>query len=285
MSFFKTYYFRLSKRLVFVSSDESLRSRQRRKRLYTDPVKRAPWLFLIFSLGLIGGVAGESLLLLKRHCTRFEAALRDDFRVLVFLKGDVEGSKLRVLQEKLRALPDVEEARYVSRDAALASLRLEDPDLVESVTWLGENPLPPAYELRLSEGGLQRFPQWLTQAGAVADWAEIRYKPAQIRALLQARFYRHFLSLTLSACVCAAAAAGAAGFWILGARPRPLKGAAGPALTAAAGTLVGIAAVCLLTLPVKGYFPWWSLPPGSAQLLLLAVSGGLGALADAGSGQ
>ena len=283
MSFFKTYYFRLSKRLVFVSSDESLRSRQRRKRLYTDPVKRAPWLFLIFSLGLIGGVAGESLLLLKRHCTRSRPLCATTSGCSSSAK--TSKAQAQSFRRSSAPCPTSRGGPLCSREARSASLGLEDPDLCASVTWLGENPLPPAYELRWSEGGLQRFPQWLTQAGAVADWAEIRYKPAQIRALLQARFYRHFLSLTLSACVCAAAAAGAAGFWILGARPRPLKGAAGPALTAAAGTLVGIAAVCLLTLPVKGYFPWWSLPPGSAQLLLLAVSGGLGALADAGSGQ
>ncbi len=225
-------------------------------------------LVAVFSLCLVGGLAAESLLVLRRQSGRFAQTLREDFRVLVFLQDDVDASKRLVLEEKLRALPDVEVARYVSRDESLAELRRDEPELAESVTFIGDNPLPPAFEVRLAADGLARFPQWLAAAGAVADWGDVRYRPGQVRAVLQARFYEHYLSLALSTGLCAAALAAFALLW----RGAPKHAAPGrSALPAAlAGSAAGIGLACLLALPMRDHLPWWSLPPASTQLALLA---------------
>lgn len=222
-------------------------------------------LVLVFAVCLIGGLAAESLLVLRKQSGRFAQDMRDDFRVLVFLQGDVDASKRLVLAEKLRALPDVDAVRYVSRDESLAGLRRDEPELAESVTFIGENPLPPAFEVRLAADGLARFPQWLAAAGAVADWGDVRYRPGQVRAVLQARFYEHFLALALSTGLCAAALAAFALLW-RGA-PKHHAPAGRSALPAAlAGSAAGIGLTCLLALPMRDHLPWWSLPPSSTQL-------------------
>jgi len=175
-----------------------------------NPVRRR---FLVFALAVMAGMAGESLLLVRAQIGRCERILRDDFRVLLFLKSDPPESQVRVIEDRLMGLPEVMEVRFVSRDAALAALRREDPELVDSVAWMGENPLLPAFAVRPGRGGMGRFAEWLAAVRGVADWADLRYRPGQVRAILQTQLYGHFLSLVLSALLCAAAAALAVALW------------------------------------------------------------------------
>lgn len=232
-------------------------------------------LVLVFAFGLVGGLAGEALLLLRQHAVGVERALAGDFRVVAFLKTELSGSRLKVLEEELRALPHVQEARYVPPDETLAALREQEPDLVESVTWLGENPLPGAFEVRLDPETLSRFPEWLAAAQPLLETLDLRYKAGQVRSIMQLQFYDHFLTLILSAVLClAAVAVVAAVSWT---RP-PLRPArhVPAALAAAAGAAAGMGAACLLVLPMKAHFAWWSVPAAGAQLALLGGAALLG---------
>jgi len=84
-------------------------------------------------VGLLGGLGGETLLFLQRQSARIEQVMEDDFRLVLFLKKEPQDGKQKVLEDRLRALPDVADARYVSRQEAMAELRRQDPELVESV--------------------------------------------------------------------------------------------------------------------------------------------------------
>ena len=234
-------------------------------------------------LGLLAGLGGETLLFLERQCWRIEETLRRDFRVVLFLKGEPPETRLKVVEERLLALPDVDEVRYISARDALAALHRQEPELVDAVTLVGENPLQPAFEVRLDGEGIARLPEWIAQAEPAGDWADIRYKPAQAQALLQARFYGHFLSLVFSASLLAAGGLGLLGVWTLARRPRAwaalahggLRAAAASAGTAAAsagGAAAGAALAALMALPMRLYTPWWAWPSGPRQLFL-----GLGA--------
>lgn len=233
-------------------------------------------IFVVFCAGLIAGLAGETLLVLKRHCAGIQSALQADFRVLAFLKGDPDAGRLKVLGEKLEALEGVEEARFVSRDEALSRMRERAPELVEAVTWLGESPLPQAFELRLSPEILGRFPQWLAAAAPVSEWAELRYKPGQVRAILQAQFYGHFIGLVMGAVFCAAALLFLSFFWGVGSGDFHASRHLPAAGLAALGAAAGMAAACLAVSPMRHYFPWWSLPSASQHFLLLAAVSALG---------
>lgn len=240
-------------------------------------MKPSSRLLAVFGAGLILGLGGETLLFLKKHCSGVENFLREDFRVLAFLRSDLEAGRLKVLEEKLRALDGVDEVQFVSRDEAMWRLRQEAPELVEAVTWLGESPLPPAFEIILSPESLGRLPQWLEAASSLSEWVELRYKGAQVRAILQFRFYGRFIALILGAAFSVAMIlclpillreGGLDAFqW------RRDLAAAG---TAAAGAGLGMAAACLAAYPLHGYLAWWSLPGPCEQGLLLAASGALG---------
>jgi len=232
----------------------------------------APRRFLALALAVMAGLAGETLLLVRAQVGRFEHLLRDDFKVLLFLKGDVAESQEKVIEDKLLGLPDVLEARFVSREAALAALRQEDPELVDSVTWVGENPLRPAFEVRPAPGGLGRFAEWLSAVRGVTEWADLRYRSGQVRAILQAQLYGHFLDLVLSALLCVAATALAAALWW----PPPFapRTAAWAALTAAAGAAFGMALALAAAWPARQYLPWWA-APGAAHQLLIWVAAAL----------
>lgn len=219
---------------------------------------------------------------MERQCWNIERALRDDFRMLLFLRDELAESKQKVLEDKLLALPDVEEARYVSRREALADLRREDPELVQSVSLLGENPLSPAYEVRFAPGGFGNVPRWLALAAPLADWAEVRYKGGQIRAILQAQFLGHFLNLAWSAVICLTALMGLTGLWSVVRKPKgwAWRWAHSPAALAAgaAGAAGGAGLAALTALPMKILNPWWAWPSAGRQGVILmgaAVAGWL----------
>ena len=234
---------------------------------------------LVFAalLGLAVGVSGETLLFLQRQARVVEQALEQDFRVLLFLRADADDGKLKVLAEQLRALPDVDDVRPVGRQEQLSDLRRDDPELVESVMLVGDNPLTPAFEVRLAEGGIGRVTEWLTRAQSVADFADARYKPAEVQAILQARFYARFIDLALAAAVCALAALVLAGLWAAR-RAKSLwtRQSGWPAAASAVAAAVAAALVAALLLPMRGLSAWWDFPGALAQALLVAAAAGAG---------
>ncbi len=245
---------------------------------------------LMFALAVMAGMAGESLLLVRAQVFRLESFLREDFRVLMFLENDLPNSQVKILEDKLLGLPGVSEVRFVSRDAALAALRRDDPELVESVTWMGDNPLRPAFEVRPAPSALARFDEWLASARSVADWADLRYRAGQVRAILQVQLYGHFLSLILSSLLCLACAALAAALWWarspgifwLAAAVGPTHGGAtvlttlrkfiGGHVPAGVGAAVGLVLALAAAWPARQYLPWWGMPTVGSQFVVWAAT-------------
>jgi hypothetical protein len=227
--------------------------------------------FIAFLLAVMAGMAGESLLLIHTQVARFERLLREDFKVLMFLRADPSEGEEKVLEEKLLGMPDVREVRFVSRDAALSTLRREDPELVDSVAWIGENPLRSAFEVSLTPGGLGRFAAWLAAARDVTDWADVRYRPGQVRAILQAQLYGHFLGLILNALLCAAAVVLAAVLWWMSPALPSVRAVASVAELAAGATAIGMILALAAAWPARGYLPWWESPAWGPQLLIWAA--------------
>lgn len=229
------------------------------------------------ALGVAVGVAGETLLFMRTQSRAVERSLRDDFRVLLYLKSDADAGKLKVLEEQLRALPDVEDARAVSKQEQLAALRRDDPELVESVLLVGDNPLQTAFEVRLGEGAVAQVGQWLLRARALADFSDARYKPSQVQAILQAQFYARFLDVALAALVCLGAGAAALGLWLLRLRPAGKPGESFWLLAAGGlGAVAGAAAIGVVVLPMRELSPWWAWPPAGAQAALVLAAAASG---------
>jgi hypothetical protein len=137
---------------------------------------------------------------------------------------------------------------------------------------------------------LGRFEDWLASARGVADWADLRYRAGQVRAILQAQLYGHFLSLILSSLLCLVCAALAAVLWWA-----PWPGAFRPAAAAApargsatvltvlrkcvdghvpagAGAAAGLALALAAAWPARQYLPWWEMPAAGAQFVVWAAA-------------
>jgi hypothetical protein len=227
----------------------------------------------VFAFAAAAALAGQTLILAEGQCRRLETALRDDFRVVLFLRGPLEESKRLVLEEKLRASPDVADLRYVSPEESLAALRKEDPELVDSVALVGENPLPGAFEVRPAPEALPRLTAWIESAEGLADWSDVRWKSAQLQAVLRAQLYGHWLRLTLSTLLCAAAALA---LWALFGS---LRGPARDPRLAWAGALggaAGLALAALIAWPLRRDGLLWAWPAAWTQAAAVAACAALG---------
>lgn len=225
---------------------------------------------VLFALAAAAGLAGETLLLAERHCTRLETSLRDDFRVVLFAKPSLEEGRAKVLEEKLRSAPEVADVRFVGADEALAALKRDDPELAESVALVGDNPLPSAFEVRPTPESLTHLGAWIDGAQRLADWTDLRYKPGQVQAILRLRFYSHLLRMTLSTLVCLLAGVA------LGALTSPAKPRPAPALWSAGGGAVGALLAIAIAWPLHRDELLWAWPRPLAQLSLLAACATLG---------
>ncbi len=212
----------------------------------------------------------------ERCCWQFEQGLRSDFRAVAFLRPGLDPSRLQITEERLRALPDVAQVQYVSPQQALAHLRREDPEVFESVALLGENPLPPAYEVALGPEAIRSFSDWLARAYAVTEVVEVRYRAAQARAVVQSGLWARYLTLAINCIICLVSVLTLAALWL----GRPDGGAGRrAAVGAAVGGLAGMAAAFAAAWPLEGAFPFWGWPePGRCVTWLGAAAAWLWAL-------
>jgi cell division protein FtsX len=228
----------------------------------------------LIALAAAAGLAGETLLLAERHCSRLEVSLRDDFRVVLFTKASLEEARAKVLEEKLRAAPEVADVRFVPADEALAALKRDDPELAESVALVGDNPLPSAFEVRPSPESFTHLGAWIDAAQRLSDWSDLRYKAGEVQAILRLRFYARLLRMTLSTLVCLVA-----GVALLALGPfnrAPNHASAAPALWAAGGGALGALIAIAISWPLHRDELLWAWPQPSAQLFLLAACAVLG---------
>ena len=72
--------------------------------------------------------------------------------VVAYLRDDARNQEIEAAHGELSSLPEVQEVRFVSKEAALASARRDLPDLGEVFADLTVNPLPASLEIRLRPG-------------------------------------------------------------------------------------------------------------------------------------
>ena len=230
--------------------------------------------------GLLCGTAGETLLFLESQARRMEKALAADFRIVVFAAGELREVERGAVEAALRKLPGTAEARFVSREEALETLRRQDPDLVRAVALLGENPLQPAWEVSLVPEDLGMAGMWVEKAARLPKVGDVRFKPMEVQAAVQCQFYARFLRLALSLAAFLWLAGAAASVWAALSWPEArgvLESLPARALLAALGAGGGMGVVFLAALPLRSAAQAWAAPGMAAQAGLFAA-GLLGAL-------
>jgi len=256
-------------------------------------ISSARWPIPLLVAGLIGGILGESLLFFRAHLSEAEKALGSDLKILVFLEESVDDERATVIGEKLTALEGTERAVFVSPEEALARIEARDPTVFRSVAVMGENPLPGAFEVDLRDDAIGSLPVWAESVRDFVEVDEVVFKPLQVRALMQMRFYERFANMSVSL------AAACASLWIawcimgfIRSRQRisadlrrELALAGGVSLL---GALIGLTAAALLAGPasqgwISGSVSWLA---RFGLILLAGVSGAVTALPEMrGSGK
>jgi len=90
-------------------------------------------------------------LLLYLNLNALVGSLRQEIKVILYLRDGISGKDLEALQEKLRDQPGVSNLTYISKQKALEDFRrsLEGQDIL--LRGLGDNPLPASLELTLEK--------------------------------------------------------------------------------------------------------------------------------------
>lgn len=232
----------------------------------------------VFAFAAAAGLAGETLLFAERHCARLEESLREDFRVLLFLAPgprSSEAGRIAILEESIRSQPEVLAVRYVSSEESLAALKRDDPELAESVALVGDNPLPGAFEVQPAPQALTRLGAWIDGVRRLASWSDIRYKSAQLQAVLRLRFYAHFLRVTMSALLCVVSALGLTLLFASARAPSPPRSWA-LAAWAGLGGVYGMAMAAMIVWPLHRDELLWAWPGLSQQVILVLLCASLG---------
>lgn len=232
--------------------------------------------FWLLALGAGVGIAVQTILFLERQSARLEGALADDFRVVFFLRGAPDEARVRVLQEKLLAAPESADVRYVSPKDALEALRREDPELVESIALVEDNPLPGAFEVKPEPEAYAELPRWIADAARSGDWSDVRHKPAQLQAILQARFYSRLLRVVLNTLLCLAAAMVLAALY-QGRKPTTQAERGRDAFFAALGAGLGACLTAAMAWPLRKHDWLWAWPAPASEFVLVAAMAALGA--------
>ncbi|MBI4056385.1 MAG: hypothetical protein HY399_02435 [Elusimicrobia bacterium] len=227
-------------------------------------------------LGLVFGVGGEALLFVRHQCLEIESYLMEDFRIVVFVKGSLSENQQKVLEDRLRALPIVEEVQYISSQESLRRIEGREPRLTEAVKFLGKNLLPPSFEVTISSEAVGSLKDWLPRVQAVPDVQEVKYKTLQADAIMQVQFYEQFLKLILVLCLSLVLIVSALFLTRMTSWPLALlhlKGAFSWFLLGAGGAALGIGFCFLMAYPLRYLSPFWAWPPLNWQLSLGAAGG------------
>ena len=95
----------------------------------------------------------------------------------VYLHDTASAAERAALEEFLRAQPAVAEVEYVSSEQALERFRADFPELRDVTSGVGENPFPPALEVRLrTENGGDAAAEGLSrEVAGKAGVSDVRY--------------------------------------------------------------------------------------------------------------
>lgn len=149
---------------------------------------RRSWRTSIFSIGTIAAAvfAASSVLLVSVNVQRIVARLSTTAELTIYLRTDASSADRQRVADALTASPIVASATFVDAATALERFRRELPELAALVGALDQNPLPPAFEVRLREGrtedAVRALADSLSRSGLVED---VRYDRQVLDRLIE----------------------------------------------------------------------------------------------------
>lgn len=116
-------------------------------------LRRAPLLVLISVVAVSLSLFVVGLFGLTAYNIRAAIdALEERVEVVAYLREGTSLEQARAAEAEIRALPEVDGVRYVSKTEALAAAVADLPEFREVLSGLDVNPLPASFEIRLRPG-------------------------------------------------------------------------------------------------------------------------------------
>lgn len=129
--------------------------------------------------------AASAVLLVSLNVQRIVERLSATSELTIYLRQDASDADRARVARDLAASPLVASSVFVDAATALERFRRDMPDLAALVGALGQNPLPPAFEVRLrpgaSEDAVRALGATLATSGAVED---VRYDRQVLERLI-----------------------------------------------------------------------------------------------------
>lgn len=110
------------------------------------------------------------------------SSIPTDPQVSVFLNPGAAKADVAALEARLKAVERVRSVRFVSREAALASLK-RTPGMADVISTLRENPLPDAFVVTLGEGSAATAERLEAELKGVPGVAHVQVDSAWVRRI------------------------------------------------------------------------------------------------------
>jgi cell division transport system permease protein len=159
------------------------------------------------TIGLALFVLG-GFLIVTANLERLGAEWSSTAEMSVYLADGISDEQRHGIEDALAASDLIASREYVSKEVALTRFKETFKDLADSITTLGDNPLPASYELRLktgaaAEAGIDALGAKLRASAGVAD---VRYDRQWLSRLMSAIALIRTVGLVLAAVLTFAAA-------------------------------------------------------------------------------
>jgi cell division transport system permease protein len=110
-------------------------------------IARNIWLSLVTIIILILALFTVNMLLVVKVVGDTAVdAIKEKIDINLFVKNDAEEPEIKMLEARIRELPNVRDVSYISKADALENFKLkykDNPEIIQSLSELGQNPLTP----------------------------------------------------------------------------------------------------------------------------------------------
>jgi len=147
-------------------------------------------------------------LLIDANVERLVGRWTQSAELSVYLADDIDDSARATVEATLTASPLVDRYEFVSKADALARFKRDFPDLADLSDQLDDNPLPPAFEVRLRSvaGAAAELEDLAARLGRSAGVVDVRYDRQWVSRLLTVVTLLRGISLAIISIVAIAAA-------------------------------------------------------------------------------
>lgn len=122
--------------------------------------------------------------LMTLNAGQFMASLESDVEIVAYLENSLDESRVADIKEEIRAMPEVAEVKYVSRDEGLKRLQKKFGQSEYSLKdTLRENPLPETYEIKAEDP--HSVPDLAARVGKIDGVYKVNYGKGIVETLFK----------------------------------------------------------------------------------------------------